>query len=78
VSDGAGRASYLRRKSFDVLRYLVDHPERVVSKEELFETVWADATDSLAQCVTEIRRALGPTGRDSVAVSSKVRVPQGQ
>jgi len=59
----------LRRKSFDVLRYLIDHPERVVAKEELLETVWAGVTvgeDSLAQCVTEIRRALGPTGRDIV------------
>jgi adenylate cyclase len=59
----------LRRKSFDVLRYLIDHPERVVSKEELLEAVWAGVTvgeDSLAQCITEIRRALGPTGRDVV------------
>ncbi|HWE16455.1 MAG TPA: winged helix-turn-helix domain-containing protein [Hyphomicrobiaceae bacterium] len=59
----------LRRKSFEVLHYLVDHPERVVAKDELLEAVWAGVTvgeDSLAQCITEIRRALGPTGRDVV------------
>jgi adenylate cyclase len=48
---------------------LIDHPERVVSKEELLEAAWPDVTvgeDSLAQCITEIRRALGPTGRDVI------------
>jgi adenylate cyclase len=57
----------LRRKSFQVLRYLVDHSGRVVSKEEVLEAIWADVVvgeDSLAQCVTEIRRALGPTAKD--------------
>jgi adenylate cyclase len=66
---GPAGAVALRRKSFEVLRYLIDHPERVVSKEELLGTVWADVTvgdDSLAQCITEIRRALGPTGREVV------------
>jgi adenylate cyclase len=59
----------LRRKSFEVLHYLVDHAERVVPKDELLDAVWAGVTvgeDSLAQCVTEIRRALGPTGRDAI------------
>ena len=59
----------LRRKSFEVLRYLVERPDRVVAKEELLEAVWPNVVvgdDSLAQCVTEIRRALGRTGRDVV------------
>ena len=59
----------MRRKSFEVLRYLVERPDRVVSKEELLEGVWADVVvgdDSLAQCVTEIRRTLGRTGRDVI------------
>jgi TolB-like protein len=59
----------LRRKSFEVLQYLIEHPERVVSKDEILATVWAGVTvgeDSLAQCITEIRRALGPTGRDVI------------
>lgn len=51
----------LRPKSFDVLRYLVENPGRLVSKEELIRAVWRNAfvTDnSLVQCLIEIRRAL--------------------
>jgi DNA-binding winged helix-turn-helix (wHTH) protein len=51
----------LRPKSFEVLRYLVENPGRLVSKEELIRAVWRDAfvTDnSLVQCLIEIRRAL--------------------
>jgi hypothetical protein len=36
---GHGRLK-LTAKAFAVLRYLVLHPERVVSKTELFEAVW--------------------------------------
>src|SRR3981081_4361132 len=51
----------LRPKSFDVLRYLVENPGRLVGKEELIRAVWQNAfvTDnSLVQCLIEIRRAL--------------------
>jgi DNA-binding winged helix-turn-helix (wHTH) protein len=51
----------LRPKSFDVLRYLVENPGRLVGKEELLRAVWRHAfvTDnSLVQCLIEIRRAL--------------------
>jgi DNA-binding winged helix-turn-helix (wHTH) protein len=51
----------LRPKSFDVLRYLAEHPGRLVGKEELLGAVWRNAcvTDnSLVQCLIEIRRAL--------------------
>jgi adenylate cyclase len=51
----------MRRKSFDVLRYLVEHAGRVVTKEEIVSAVWPDVTvgeESLTQCVSEIRRAL--------------------
>ena len=56
----------LRRKSTDVLRYLLERPGRLISKDELVNAVWPDVVvgdDSLAQCITEIRRALGQTGR---------------
>jgi DNA-binding winged helix-turn-helix (wHTH) protein/TolB-like protein len=51
----------LRRKSFDVLRYLVEHAGRVVPKEEMINTIWPDAIvgdESLTQCISEVRRAL--------------------
>lgn len=52
----------LRRKSFDVLRYLVERAGRVVCKEDVMSAVWPDVTvseESLTQCISEIRRALG-------------------
>ncbi len=55
----------LRRKSFDVLRYLVEHASRVVTKEELIKAVWPNVTvgdESLTQCISEIRRAIGEGG----------------
>jgi len=52
----------LRRKSFDVLRYLVEHANRIVTKEELLKAVWPNVTvgdESLTKCISEIRRATG-------------------
>ena len=52
----------LRRKSFEVLRYLVEHAGRVVTKEEMLAAIWPDVTvgdESLTQCISEVRRALG-------------------
>src|ERR1700679_1407146 len=50
----------LRPKSFAVLRHLVENAGRLVSKDELIATVWADVnvTDvSLARCVSDVRLA---------------------
>lgn len=55
----------LRPKSFALLSYLVRHAGRVVHKDELIETLWPDVTvteDSLTQCVSDVRRALGDNG----------------
>ena len=52
----------LRPRSYDVLAYLVVHAERLVSKQELMEAVWAGVAvtdDTLVQSLMEIRRALG-------------------
>lgn len=51
----------VRPKSFELLRYLVGNPGRLVSKDELLTAVWPNVVvtdDSLVQCVTELRRAL--------------------
>jgi pimeloyl-ACP methyl ester carboxylesterase/DNA-binding winged helix-turn-helix (wHTH) protein len=51
----------LRPKSFDALRYLAEHPGRLVSKEELIQAIWpsmAVTDDSLVQCIRDIRTAL--------------------
>ena len=52
----------LRPQSFDVLLHLVRNRGRLVSKDELFDQVWADVVvtdNSLVQCIKEIRQALG-------------------
>src|SRR5262245_4469353 len=52
----------LRRRSLAVLRYLVEHPGRLVTKAELRQQVWGDThvTDTVLRvCVREIRAALG-------------------
>ena len=54
----------LRRKSFEVLRYLVEHAGQVVTKEEMLYSVWPDVTvsdKSLTQCISEVRRAINDT-----------------
>jgi len=73
VSRGAvlrdGEVYTLRPQSFRVLHYLLSHPDRLVSKQELFEQIWGEAVvtdDSLAQCLVDIRRALGESGRGAV------------
>lgn len=55
----------LRPKTFAVLRFLVENPGRLVSKDELFAAVWpniAVTDDVLVQSVGELRRALADDG----------------
>lgn len=52
----------LRPKTFAVLRYLVEHPGRLITKDELLDAVWPDTSVSDVVpivCVREIRQALG-------------------
>jgi TolB-like protein/DNA-binding winged helix-turn-helix (wHTH) protein/thioredoxin-like negative regulator of GroEL len=59
----------LRRQSFEVLRYLVEHQGRLVTKRELLDSVWGGTvvTDgSLTQCLIDVRRALGDQARQTI------------
>src|SRR5262245_36804408 len=56
----------LTNKAFAVLRYLVLHADRLVTKDELIAAAWALPAVSdaaLNVCIGEIRRALGDTAR---------------
>ena len=60
-----GSASVLRPKTFELLRVLLSQAGRVVSREEILDTVWPGlfvTDDSVTQCVVEIRKAMGPGG----------------
>lgn len=57
-----GKEQHLRQKTFQVLLYLLDRRERLVTKQELIEHVWRGAAvtdDALVQCIVDIRKALG-------------------
>jgi TolB-like protein/tetratricopeptide (TPR) repeat protein len=56
---------HLEPRVFEVLAYLVTHRERVVTKQELLATFWADefvSESALSRAVRDARRALGDTG----------------
>lgn len=49
----------LRPKTFGVLRYLAEHPRRLITKQELLEALWSEVAvgdAALAVCVGEIRK----------------------
>lgn len=60
-----GDAVRIRPKVLQVLLYLIENRDRVVSKQELFENLWrgkvvGDAT--LNSCIKDARRAIGDSG----------------
>jgi TolB-like protein len=69
LREATGTRIELRNRSFVVLRHLATNAGRVVTKDELLEVNWPGVTvteDSLTQCISEIRRALGDAGRDLI------------
>ena len=55
----------LRPKTWAVLRFLAENPDRLVSKDELLEAVWPGlivTDDTLVQSISELRRALADGG----------------
>lgn len=66
LEDQAGRERFLRPKSFRVLELLCERRRELLSKDELVREAWPNVVvsdDSLVQCISDIRRALGPEGR---------------
>ena len=60
----AGERIPLGPQVFNVLAYLVQHRQRVLSKQELFERLWPGqfvGDDALERCIRAARRALGDT-----------------
>src|SRR3981081_940280 len=66
LRDAAGTRIELRNRSFGVLLHLASSSGGGVPKDELLEANWSGVIvteDSLTQCISEIRRALGDAGR---------------
>src|SRR5277367_6147441 len=58
----------LTPKAFDVLLFLVQNPNRMVTKEELLQAVWGDTfveEGNLTQYISLLRKALGDNSEDS-------------
>jgi DNA-binding winged helix-turn-helix (wHTH) protein len=56
------REVHLRPKTWELLAYLVQHPSRLIPRDELVAALWPNSVvtdDSLVQCVAELRQALG-------------------
>ena len=69
-----GQEVALRRKSFEVLAYLVEHHGRLVTKDVLAGAIWPDTAvtdNSLSQCLVEIRRALGDESQGLIRTVSR-------
>ncbi|WP_349009248.1 winged helix-turn-helix domain-containing protein [Mesorhizobium yinganensis] len=62
VMDAAGHVVTIRPQSAEVLKMLAARPGEIISKDALMQAVWGNIAvtdDSLVQCITEIRKALG-------------------
>jgi DNA-binding winged helix-turn-helix (wHTH) protein len=57
----------LTPKAFDVLLFLVQNPNRLITKEELLQAVWGDTVveeGNLTQYISHLRKALGDDSED--------------
>src|ERR1700719_3362304 len=58
----------LTPKAFDVLLFLVQNPNRLVTKEELLQAVWGETVveeGNLTQYISHLRKALGDNSEDA-------------
>ena len=68
--DGAAEVD-VEPQVFAVLTHLVEHRERVVSKEELLDEVWGSrfvSESALTTRIKQARQALGDSGRDQAVI----------
>src|SRR5579864_3103061 len=66
----ADREVQLRPKSFEVLRYLVENADRLVTKDELIKAIWPNVVvtdESLTHCISEVRQAIGDSKQAIIA-----------
>ena len=67
-ASAATAAIPLEPKAFDVLVHLIEHRDRVVTKDELLDAVWKGTfvtPNVLTRAVAQIRKALGDESQDA-------------
>lgn len=70
---GPNGACEIEPQAFDVLRYLIEQPGRLITKEELLDNVWGDrfvSESALTTRIKQARRALGDDGRRQWAIKT--------
>ena len=63
----AGEVLPIEPKAFRVLLFLLHNPQKLITKEELLDAVWADTSvteSSLTRSIAKLRRALGDDQRE--------------
>ncbi len=69
-----GRVLPLRPQTSDVLRFFVETSGRIISKNEIIDAVWGAQSvsdDSVYQCISEIRHAIGNAGGARIRTVSR-------
>src|ERR1700740_1144549 len=67
---------FLTPKAFDVLLFLAQNPNRLVTKEELLQAVWGDTfveEGNLTQYISHLRKALGYNSEDTRVIVTIAR-----
>jgi len=70
----ASRPVVLEPKGFDVLVYLIEHRDRIVTKEELLEHCWAGTFVSeaaLTRCLAKVRKVVEPEPAGSPVIQTR-------
>jgi TolB-like protein/DNA-binding winged helix-turn-helix (wHTH) protein/Flp pilus assembly protein TadD len=70
----SGRRVPIEPKAFDLLVYLIEHRERVVSPEEIHDALWHGVSvgpGALSQTVYRARQAVGDDGEHQVVLRTK-------
>lgn len=63
----------LTPKAFDILRYLVEHADRLVTHDELLEALWPETyvnPEGIRKYILEIRKALGDRPKHSLFIQT--------
>ena len=71
-----GRVCAIEPKAFDLLHFLVRNRDRLVTKDEIHETIWQGRIVSEAtvdSCINATRRAVGDNGKDQRLIKTLPR-----
>jgi DNA-binding winged helix-turn-helix (wHTH) protein len=68
-----GHSVGMRRKTLDILIYLIQNRHRVVSQDELLDSIWPETAvgnNVVINCIKEIRDAIGDDGRNQKIIKT--------